>query len=88
MPTVKEMKQAMKVLQEGLEQGQVVSLKGFGKFVLQRKEARNGRNPATGEAITIPDKTVIKFQPTNSFKQKIAELEVVETPEDEDDSEE
>lgn len=84
MPTLQEMKHAMKVLQEGLESGQVVSLKGFGKFVLQRKPARQGRNPSTGESIQIEEKTVVKFKPTNSFKEKVADL-IVETTDDDSD---
>ena len=36
-----------------LEQGQNVKLSGFGNFVLREKKARPGRNPKTGEEITI-----------------------------------
>ena len=82
MVSQKDMKAAMKVLSEGLSVGQEVSLKGFGKFVLKQKPARTGRNPATGEAIQIPAKTVLKFVPTASFKSKISEIEAMEMDED------
>ena len=36
------------------------SLSGIGKLVLQKRKARDGRNPATGEAIKIPTKTVLE----------------------------
>lgn len=83
MTTQKEMKAAMKVLQEGLATGQGVSLKGFGKFVLQEKPARTGRNPKTGESIDIPAKTVVKFVPAPSFKSKISDIDVFETTDEE-----
>ena len=44
-----------------LKMGQRVSLPGFGSFDTKRREARDGRNPATGEKIRIKAKTVVKF---------------------------
>jgi DNA-binding protein HU-beta len=38
------------------------TIPGVGKLVLVRRKARMGRNPATGEAIKIPAKTVVKFR--------------------------
>jgi DNA-binding protein HU-beta len=35
---------------------------GFGKLVLSQRKEREGRNPATGETITIPAKTTLKFK--------------------------
>lgn len=37
-------------------------LPGFGKLVKIKRKARIGRNPATGEEIKIPAKTVVKFR--------------------------
>ena len=37
-------------------------LPGFGKMVKIKRKARVGRNPATGEEIKIPAKTVVKFR--------------------------
>lgn len=44
-----------------LAAGQRVSLPGFGSFDVKRRDARDGRNPATGEKIRIKAKNVIKF---------------------------
>ena len=44
-----------------LKAGQRVSLPGFGSFDTKRREAREGRNPATGAKIQIKAKTVVKF---------------------------
>lgn len=44
-----------------LMSGEKVSLPGFGTFSTKRREARNGRNPSTGETIRIKAKTQVKF---------------------------
>lgn len=36
---------------------------GFGTFSVTRREARSGRNPRTGQTITIAAKNVVKFKP-------------------------
>lgn len=46
-------------------------LPGFGKLVLQKRKARMGRNPATGEAIKIPAKTVVKMRLAKACKEAI-----------------
>lgn len=44
---------------------------GIGKSVLSKRKARMGRNPATGEAIKIPAKTVVKIRIAKAFKEAI-----------------
>jgi DNA-binding protein HU-beta len=44
---------------------------GLGKAVKANRKARMGRNPATGEAIKIPAKTVVKFRLAKAFKDSI-----------------
>ena len=46
-------------------------LPGIGKIVLAKRKARMGRNPATGEEIKIPAKTVVKIRPAKAFKEAI-----------------
>jgi len=46
-------------------------LPGIGKSVLVKRKARKGRNPATGETINIPAKTVVKMRPAKAFKEAI-----------------
>ena len=50
-------------ISETLKDGTKVSLLGFGTFMAAERKARMGRNPKTGEAISIPSKTVVKFKP-------------------------
>lgn len=46
-------------------------LPGFGKFVKVNRKARQGRNPATGETIQIPAKTVVKFRVAKAAKDAV-----------------
>lgn len=48
-----------------------VTLPGLGKMVMQKRAARMGRNPATGEQIQIPAKTVCKFRVAKAAKEAV-----------------
>jgi len=47
------------------------TIPGLGKLVLVQRKARMGRNPATGEAIQIPAKKVVKFRVAKAAKDAI-----------------
>ena len=47
------------------------TIPGVGKLVKQKRKARTGRNPATGEAIEIPAKTVVKMRLSKAFKDAV-----------------
>lgn len=47
-------------------------LPGFGKMVKVKRKERIGRNPATGEEIKIPAKTVVKFRLSKAAKDAVA----------------
>jgi len=47
------------------------TLPGVGKSVLSKRKARMGFNPATGEQIKIPAKTVVKMRLAKAFKEAI-----------------
>jgi DNA-binding protein HU-beta len=49
----------------------VFTLPGLGKLVLSRRKARKGFNPATGEQINIPAKTVVKMRIAKACKEAI-----------------
>lgn len=44
---------------------------GIGKLVVTKRKARMGRNPATGEQIKIPAKTVVKFRIAKACKDAV-----------------
>lgn len=54
--------------------GEEVTLPGVGKLKVQTRPARAGRNPATGAAIDIPSKRVVKFTPSAQFEAEITEV--------------
>ena len=47
------------------------TIPGIGKLVLMKRKARKGRNPATGETIKIPAKTVVKMRIAKACKEAI-----------------
>ena len=47
------------------------TIPGLGKLVLVKRNARKGRNPATGEVINIPAKKVVKFRVAKAAKDAI-----------------
>ena len=50
------------IMKEALEKEGLVKISGFGNFVVRRKKARRGRNPHTGEKITITPRRVLTFK--------------------------
>ncbi len=59
------------VVEKMIKKGGEVPLKGLGKFRVQKRKARMGRNPATGEPIKIPAKTVVKFTVAKALKDLV-----------------
>lgn len=51
-----------KAITDELKEGGSVSLTGFGTFSVKTRSGRKGRNPQTGEAITIPEARVPSFK--------------------------
>lgn len=55
-------------IQETLKNGDSIGIKGFGTFKKVEKKARTGRNPKTGESVSIPAKTTAKFSFSKEFE--------------------
>lgn len=51
--------------------GEEISLNGFGKFKIKDSPAREGRNPATGEAMTIKASRKLNFTPAKAVKDNL-----------------
>lgn len=51
-----------------LRKGDQVAVAGFGTFVAKTRAAREGRNPSTGKAIQIPQRTTAAFKPAAAMK--------------------
>ena len=53
---------------EVVSAGNDLSIPGFGKFKPKKRAARQGRNPQTGAAIEIPERTTIAFTPGKGLR--------------------
>ena len=61
------------IIKGKLENGENVKISGFGSFTVRDKNARRGRNPQTGEEITISARRVLSFKPSNVLRNRINE---------------
>lgn len=57
------------MITESLEKGDKVELRNFGIFKVKIRKGRLGRNPRTGDSVTIPDKKVVSFK--SGMKMKL-----------------
>ena len=58
-------------MNSALTKGDKVTLVGFGSFSSSKRKARKGRNPKTGEVISIPAKVVVKFKSSSYLSESI-----------------
>ncbi len=63
------LKATLEAITNEIAQGGTVTLIGFGTFKVQKRDARTGRNPRTGEALKIPAKNVVKFSPSKVLEE-------------------
>ncbi|MGA2403716.1 MAG: integration host factor subunit alpha [Syntrophobacteraceae bacterium] len=56
------------LIKQSLENGEDVLITGFGKFSVKEKQQRIGRNPLTGEPITLPPRKVVTFKCSNVLR--------------------
>ncbi|MBW2555482.1 MAG: integration host factor subunit alpha [Deltaproteobacteria bacterium] len=59
------------VLKDTLTSGEDVLISGFGKFCVNDKDARRGRNPATGEDMMLSARKVVTFKCSASLRDEI-----------------
>lgn len=61
----------VRIVSEELARGGEVVIPGFGSFKTADRAERSGRNPQTGEAITIAASTTVKFVPGAALKSAV-----------------
>jgi DNA-binding protein HU-beta len=70
--TKKQAEEALSAVVEaikvGVQKSGKVQIMGFGTFATKTRAARTGRNPKTGEAITIPASQTVAFKASSSLK--------------------
>ena len=59
------------VIKDRLGHGEKVKISGFGNFVVNQKRPRKGRNPQTGEEITITGRRVLTFKASQVLKKSM-----------------
>lgn len=58
-------------IKETLGRGEKIKISGFGNFVLRDKRQRQGRNPQTGDPITITERRVLSFKASQILKHAL-----------------
>jgi integration host factor subunit alpha len=59
------------IMKSTLETGEKIKVAGFGNFEVKQKKDRIGRNPQTGETITIEARSVLTFKPSVVLKAAV-----------------
>lgn len=70
----------LEAIVEAVASGDKVSLVGFGSFEPRHRQAREGRNPKTGNKMQIPATKVPAFSAGKQFKEKVSASKKVKTP--------
>jgi integration host factor subunit beta len=58
-------------MSETLSSGERIEIRGFGSFSLHFRPARIGRNPRTGETVSLPSKHVPHFKPGKELRDRV-----------------
>jgi len=61
-----------------LARGNRVELRGFGAFSIKRRDARQGRNPRTGEAVSVSEKCVPFFKTGKQLRDRMNGIETTQ----------
>lgn len=59
---------------EAMARGDRVELRGFGSFITKQRNARMGRNPKTGESVSVPPKIVPHFKPGKELRERVNQV--------------
>lgn len=65
------MEAVFSIMKSTLESGETLKISGFGSFIVKQKADRRGRNPQTGESITIEARKILTFKPSTVLRQAI-----------------
>lgn len=64
---------SLDLIKEALAAGEEVLVSGFGKWSVRAKTERRGRNPQTGDPLTLPPRRVVTFRPSRVLKARVQE---------------
>ena len=60
-------------MNDALVRGHRIEIRGFGSFTINRRPPRMGRNPRSGESVSIPEKRVPHFKPGKALREAVDE---------------
>ncbi|ABD81395.1 integration host factor subunit beta [Saccharophagus degradans] len=66
-------KLVLEYMSQALSTGERIEIRGFGSFSLHFRAPRTGRNPKTGESVTLPGKYVPHFKPGKEMRDRVNE---------------
>ncbi|WP_336762940.1 integration host factor subunit beta [Asaia sp. VD9] len=58
-------------ISSALARGDRVEIRGFGAFVVKRRDARQGRNPRTGTTVSVGEKTIPFFKAGKELRERV-----------------
>lgn len=64
-------KEILDAIQKTLIEGNRVEIRGFGSFALNFRPPRIGRNPKTGEKVSVPGKYVPHFKASKELRERV-----------------
>ena len=64
-------KTVLEAMSDALARGHRIEIRGFGSFSISRRPPRVGRNPRSGEQVTIPEKLVPHFKPGKALREAV-----------------
>jgi integration host factor subunit beta len=72
-------KTILDAMSEALERGHRIEIRGFGSFSVSRRPPRIGRNPRSGEQVTIPEKRVPHFKAGKALREAVDQAVTADT---------
>ena len=66
-------KTMLEAVGEALVRGHRIEIRGFGSFSVNHRPPRMGRNPRSGESVSIPEKRVPHFKPGKALREAVDE---------------
>lgn len=64
-------KHLLEIMSDALAEGERIEIRGFGSFSLHFRPPRLGRNPKTGEAVSLAGKHVPHFKPGKDLRDRV-----------------
>ena len=70
-------KTILEYMSSSLSNGERIEIRGFGSFSLHYRPARSGRNPKSGEPVSLPAKYVPHFKPGKELRERVNNLSLI-----------